>query len=363
MKPLPLEDLTDILHWVGHWGALRGARIFITGGTGFFGTWILATLLHADRMLDLQLRVLVLSRNPAAFALRHPELANSPSVRFIQGDVTSGPILVEPCDYVMHLATTAASETFHGEDQLKKLETLYFGTKNVLDFAVASGAKKVLFTSSGVAYGPIDQFPEGVPESYLGGPDLSRADSALGEGKRVAEYLCAYYGEKYGLNYAVARCFSFVGPLLPLDLHYAIGNFISNAIHRQDIQIRGDGTPLRSYMYIADAAAWLLVLLLSEKAQGTYNVGSSVSISLTDLANLMRETLNPACQVHIHKASRSGDGNFARSIYVPCTNRIKEDTGVELWTNLRIAVKKTAAHLKDEFNLNGSRTQNSKKLS
>jgi dTDP-glucose 4,6-dehydratase/UDP-glucose 4-epimerase len=342
MKPLPPDDLADIFQWVGDWRALQGARIFITGGTGFFGTWMLAALLHADRALDLHLRVTVLSRNPEAFATRHPELANSPSVRFVQGDVTGGPIPVEPCDYVMHLATTAASETFHGEDQLKKLETLYFGTRNVLNFAVASGAKKVLFTSSGVVYGPIDQFPEGVPESYLGGPDLHRADSALGEGKRVAEYLCAYYGEKYGLNCAIGRCFSFVGPLLPLDLHYAIGNFIFNAIHHQDIQIRGDGTPLRSYMYIADATAWLLRLLLSEKAVGVYNIGASKSIAVSELACMVRDVLAPTCEVRVQGASDHVQGNFQRSVYLPSVQRAKETLGVLEWTPLEMAIRKTA---------------------
>ena len=344
MKPLPLEDLKDILHWVGDWSVLQGARIFITGGTGFFGTWILSALLHADRALDLQIRVTVLSRNPEAFAIRHPELANSPSVKFLRGDVTGGPIPVGSCDFVMHLATTAASETFHGEDQLKKLETLYFGTKNVLDFAVDSGAKRVLFTSSGVVYGPIDQFPEGVPETYLGGPNLSRTDSALGEGKRVAEYLCAYYGEKYGLNYAIARCFSFVGPLLPLDLHYAIGNFIFNAIHHQDIQIRGDGTPMRSYMYIADAMAWLLRLLLSDKAGEAYNIGASKSIAVTDLAYKVQELLAPTSQVRIMGATEQLQGNFQRSVYHPCVQRSKEALNVHEWTPLESAIKRTAAY-------------------
>jgi len=344
MKPLPPEDLKDIFNWVGDWSALQGARIFITGGTGFFGTWMLAALLHADRELNLHIRLTVLSRNPEAFATHHPELANSPSLKFVQGDVTGGPILVEPCDYVMHLATTAASETFHGEDQLKKLETLYFGTKNVLDFAVASGAKKVLFTSSGVAYGPIDQFLEGVPESYLGGPDLSRADSALGEGKRVAEYLCAYYGEKYGLNFAIARCFSFVGPLLPLDLHYAIGNFISDAILHQDIQVRGDGTPVRSYMYIADATAWLLRLLMSDKAIGAYNIGSSKGIAVAKLAYMVQEVLSQNCDVRIMGASDNMQGNFQRSIYLPCVLRSKEALNVQEWTSLECAIKRTAAY-------------------
>jgi len=341
MKPLPPDDLADIFQWVGDWRALQGARIFITGGTGFFGTWMLAALLHADRELNLQIRLTVLSRNPEAFATRHPELANSPSLKFVQGDVTGGPIPVEPCDYVMHLATTAASETFHGEDQLKKLETLYFGTKNVLDFAVASGAKKVLFTSSGVVYGPIDQFPEGVTESYLGGPDLSRADSALGEGKRVAEYLCAYYGEKYGLNCVIARCFSFVGPLLPLDLHYAIGNFIKDAIAGRAIVVNGDGKPLRSYLYMSDAITWLISIMLKAGTGAIFNVGSSSPISIRELAQTVSRVLGEAKQVVVMSDAKQNTGNFNRSSYIPQRRKITEELQVQERISLLEGIRKT----------------------
>jgi len=306
---------------------------------------MLYALLHADRTLDLQIRVTVLSRNPEAFASRHPELANSPSLKFIRGDVKIGPIPVEPCDYVMHLATTAASETFHGEDQLKKLETLYFGTKNVLDFAVASGAKKVLFTSSGVAYGPIDQFPEGVPETYLGGPNLSRTDSALGEGKRVAEYLCAYYGDKFGLNFVIARCFSFVGPLLPLDLHYAIGNFIKDAVAGRAIVVKGDGQPLRSYLYISDAITWLISMMLKADTGAVFNVGSSSPISIRELALKVSRVLGEESQVEFISDTKQNTGNFNRSSYVPQCRKITEELQVQERISLLKGIRKTVNFL------------------
>jgi dTDP-glucose 4,6-dehydratase/UDP-glucose 4-epimerase len=245
----------------------------------------------------------------------------------------------------MHLATTAASETFHGEDQLKKLETLYFGTKNVLDFAVASGAKKVLFTSSGVAYGPIDQFPEGVPESYLGGPDLSRADSALGEGKRVAEYLCAYYGEKYGLNCAIARCFAFVGPLLPLDLHYAIGNFIKDALAGSAIVVNGDGQPVRSYLYMSDAITWLISMMLKADTGAVFNVGSSSPISIRDLANTVSRALSQENQIVVMSDAMQNTGNFNRSSYIPQRRKITEELQVQERISLLEGIRKTVKFL------------------
>src|SRR5207248_1604038 len=70
------------------WQSLRGARLFITGGTGFIGCWMLETLCRANDTLDLGVRATVLSRNPAGFAKKAPHLANHPALQWHQGDVS-----------------------------------------------------------------------------------------------------------------------------------------------------------------------------------------------------------------------------------------------------------------------------------
>src|SRR3989338_4961828 len=100
-----------------------------------------------------------------------------------------------------------------------------------------------------------------LPEEYFGAPYPADVKSAWGESKRAAEFICGYYADRYGLEIKIARCFSFVGPYLPLDIHYAVGNFIRDALKGGPLRIKGDGTPVRAYLYAADLAVWLWTIL------------------------------------------------------------------------------------------------------
>lgn len=342
MNSLPKADLDNIIALVDDWNQFKNARIFITGGTGLFGIWMVSALLKANLDFNLWLKITILTRNLDEFKSRHPTIASARNVHILIGDVVNFEFPQERYDYLFHFATTTASATFNGEDQLKKMEMLYFGTKHVLDFAVAAGVKKVLFTSSGVVYGAIGAERDGVAENYHGAPDVSRPDAALGEGKRIAEYLCAYYQEKYGIRYAIARCFSFVGPLLPLNLHYAIGNFIKNCIHNEEIVITGDGSPVRSYLYMGDATNWLIRLMLSDKNKSIHNVGSSRSISIENLARLTKDVLASKSKVTIKALQTSDVGNFARNFYIPDISLIKRDFKITESISLEKSIIKTS---------------------
>src|SRR5260370_33188789 len=100
----------------------------------------------------------------------------------------------------------------------------------------------------------------------MGAPDTMDANSAYGEGKRMAELLCAIYRKSYGIETKIARGFAFVGPYMQLDTHFAIGNFVSDSLAGQCIEVRGDGTPLRSYLYASDLMVWLWTILTRGKA-------------------------------------------------------------------------------------------------
>jgi nucleoside-diphosphate-sugar epimerase len=148
----------------------------------------------------------------------------------------------------------------------------------------------------------------------------------------------------YGLPLSIARCFSFVGAYLPLNIHYAIGNFIQNALFEDAITVRGDGTPLRSYLFAGDLVNWLITQLLHGQTRQIYNVGSDRMVGLGDLAHLVRDVIAPNKPVNILGHSTGGP----RSCYVPNVDKAKRDMGLEIWTSLDQAVIQTAEAAKLE---------------
>lgn len=339
------QDLAGITSRLdGLWDGLRNESIFITGGTGLFGRWLLESLAYANRELQLNLKVTVLTRNAQAFKAKAPHLANDPAIDFHHGDVRDFPFPKRHYSYIIHGATTSAEETFRGEDPLCKFDTLVAGTRHTLDFAAQCQVKRFLFLSSGVAYGVPPAGIDFITEAYSGAPDTTDVDSALGQAKRTAEFLCTYYAQKNGWEYSIARCFSFVGPFLPLDIHYAIGNFIDQALFEDEITVKGDGSPVRSYLYMADLVGWLLTLLLNGKSGQIYNVGSDQAISISELAHLVRDVVSPDKTVRVLGQPDFSVGNTVRNRYVPDIAKIRNEFGLNVWTQLPDAIRLTALH-------------------
>lgn len=318
--------------------------MFITGGTGFVGRWLLEYLAYAHDRHALDLRVTVLTRDRAAFAGGHHAVAHlldHPAIRFVAGDVRGFDFPDGRFSHVIHGAHTTARATFNREDPLVQFDTACAGARRVLDFAVQAGARRFLMLSSGSVYGPPPAGMTGIPEDFPGAPLPCDVGAALNHGKRAAEFLCAYYGQRHGLETAIARCFSFIGPGLPLDIHYAVGNFIRDALWGDAVIVNGDGSPLRSYMDVGDLLVWLLAMLTRAPSGAVYNVGSDAPISILDLATRVRDLLAPDKPLRV----LGRDGVAAgRNIYLPDTRRARDELGLELWTSLDDSIRNTARH-------------------
>jgi len=332
-----LREMTDHL-----WLMLRNQSIFMTGGTGLFGRWLIESMCEANQRLGANIRATILTRNIGQIMAGAAKAYHNPAITLVPGDVADFAFPAAKFSKIIHMAATSAQETFNGADQLAKFHMLADGTERVLQFAAECGAEKILFTSSGVVYGACPANLQTIPETYASAPDTTDVLSSLAQGKRAAEFLCAYYADKYQYDYTVARCFSFVGPGLPFDLHYAIGNLIGHALAGETLTIRGDGTPVRSYLYRDDLIVWLLTLLLDGKHGRVYNVGSDTGICIKDLAYLIRDTLNPSLDVNILNVDGNGVGNFARLRYVPDVRRARSELNLDVWTPLETAIRKTA---------------------
>jgi len=338
--PIPDRDLDHILrHTEPLWPLLRNARLFITGGTGFFGVWMLESLAQANTLLELDVRATVLSRNPDRFRENHPTLGGNPMYDWLRGDVTDFVFPGGTFTHIIHAATDVDAG-LNADAPLVMLNTIIHGTRRVLDFSARCGARDLLFTSSGAVYGRQPPQMLGIPEEFSGGPDVSDPNSAYAEGKRTAELLCAIHTRSSGVRTKIARCFAFVGPHLPMDRHLAVGNFLGDAAAGREITVAGDGRPYRSYLHAADLAIWLWTILLHGMPGRPYNVGSEEAVSIRELAARVA-TFSPYPRQRIRVLSPEGEGPAAR--YVPSTARAEAELGLRCFIPLDDAIDRTLA--------------------
>jgi nucleoside-diphosphate-sugar epimerase len=338
-KPLAAVDLDHILaHATPAFTSLRNANIFITGGTGFFGHWLLESLLHANTTLHLNARATVLTRSAAAFRAKSPHIASNPAITLLEGDIRSFAFPSEPHTHILHAATdSGGAQTNRPAYELA--ESILAGTQHVLRFALATRATRLLYTSTGAVYGRSTTLLH-TPETYTGAPDPLLLQSSYDEAKRMAEHLCIAYFANTSLAPVIARCFAFVGPHLPLDQHFAIGNFIGAALANKPIHIRGDGTPRRSWLYMADLAIWLWTMLTHGQPNRAYNVGSPDGMTIAEAAHLTAATLNPSLKIQI-----DGTPNPAAPLnsYVPDITRAHTELNLQVSIPLDEALRRTAA--------------------
>lgn len=327
------------------WEDLRRQTVLVTGATGFFGVWLVESFVWAWGRLGLGATLIALARDPSALVTKAPHLAGHPAVRLCAADVrTLTPALLRETagpggvSHVIH-AATAASAAMIEREPLLMLETITAGTQRTLEAAKALGARRFLLTSSGAVYGPQPPELTHLPETCLRGPDPTLPGSVYAEGKRVAELLCAVYASD-DFAPAIARCFAFLGPHLPLEAHFAAGNFLRDALAGGPIRVHGDGTPVRSYLYAADLAIWLWTILLRGAPYRAYNVGSEQAVSIAQLAQMVAETAEVVAPTTGNDAERARKGMIVRIArpeqpgvlpprYVPDTRRAREELGLE----------------------------------
>jgi nucleoside-diphosphate-sugar epimerase len=337
-RRLPDADLNHILrHTQGLWDELRNARLFVTGGSGFFGRWMLESLLWANRKLDLGLEAVVLTRDPVGFRQKAPHLTADPVVTLQAGDVRDFRLPDGEFTDIVHLAAETNTDMTDPPARVY-YDVIVHGTERVLQLAASSGARRLLLASSGAVYGSQPGDVELMPEDCGYAPLPQDLRAAYGQAKRCAEFLACAQAEWAETAVKIARCYAFVGPHLPLDSGYAVGNFIGDALGSGPIIVRGDGTSLRSYMYAADLATWLWAILLKGEGSRPYNVGSDHAVSVAQLAHEVAGLVRPPVEVRV--LGDGGCGGGGRN-YVPDVSRARHELGLQVTYSLQQALSRT----------------------
>lgn len=328
------DDLREALEHcsLGLVEELRGAQILITGGTGFLGSWLVDLLLKLEQCHGLGLHLTLLTRSVLTVAQRRPDWLDKVELSLIEGDVRYFKVGDSAYSHLVHAATDVS---YVRQSPLELADSIVEGSRHVLDIAARSGVRRYLYFSSGAVLGTLVG-PGAVTEESVLAPPVDALD-AYPNAKRYAEHMHLLAAREFGFELVIARGFAFAGPRMPLD-KFAIGNFIRDAARCLAPRLSGSGMSKRSYLYAADAAVWLLVLLTRGRDGQIYNVGSDHAVLLRDLARRAAELLgSPAPTIPEASAGESV------SSYVPDIRRVRDELGLEPSVGLDEIIRRTAA--------------------
>jgi nucleoside-diphosphate-sugar epimerase len=332
MNRLPARDLAEVTERVGaSWSALAGGHVLVTGAAGFVGSWMVESLLHASDELSLNVGVTALVRNGASFRGRFPHLIASPALQVLETDVRSFHAPVPPTHIVHAASATSPTRPDFNPDDI--IETIENGTRRVLDVARESATRRMLVISSGSVYDRKQRGPARIDEEHVTLEMGSTLAERFGVAKRNAERTAT----ATELDACIARIFAVHGPRLPLDGQFAVGQFLADALAGRAIKMSGDGSPVRTYLYAADMAAWCWTLLLRGSPRRAYNVGAEREHTIADAAEHVSRL--PAKGLKVERGFAATPLHPDR--FVPDTSRARDELGLEAWTGFEDGLART----------------------
>lgn len=308
MNEIVREDLKTICGGNLDWGKFQDSTVLITGAAGMLASYMVYTLAFLNEINPgLNIKILALCRDREKAKLKFGDFLDDSRFSIIGDDITKELKIKSEIDYIIHAASPASSQ-FYGTDPAGVIAPNVFGTKNLLDLAVEKGVKGFLFFSSGEVSGTIDKMLINEEDSgYLNHMDIR---SCYGESKRMGETLCKCWYYQHQVPTVAVRPEHTYGPTMDLENDQRVfSEFISAILNDRDIVMKSDGTPVRTFCYLADATDGFFRVLLEGNRGESYNVGNeSGRMSIGDLADLLVSMFPEKKLKVVYEARESGKG-------------------------------------------------------
>ncbi len=312
MRHLVVEqDLAQIAAERLPFSRLAGKSVLITGAAGFLPAYVVETLLYLNETRRLGIKIVGLVRGIEKARRRFAHYRGRHDLHLIAGDAARPPALPERIDFILHAASQASPKLF-GPDPIGTIAPNIFGTAALLD-AARRNKSVFLFFSSSEVYGRAAA--RRLREEQPGIVDPLDPRACYSESKRMGETLCASWHRQHGVRAVIARFFHTYGPGMALDDGRVFSDFVADASAGRDLVVRGDGKAVRSYCYLADAAAGCLTALLKGEPGAAYNIGNDrTEIDVWGLARRLTR-LFPEKGLRAVRSPRPRGSSYAASPY------------------------------------------------
>lgn len=315
---------------------LRGRTLFVTGGTGFIGSWLATFCAYLNDTYNFGVEFVSVARRQRRIEDRAPHLGGRRDIRYLLSDVRYLTEVPRNSTWVIHAAASPDARE-HASNPVETMDIIAAGTYRVLRAVEQCNLRMMLYLSSALVYGAQPADLDALPEDFVGKVDTTKLTSAYAEAKRYAETLCASGRSQSRTPLIVVRPFTFLGPFQSLDAPWAMSNFLYAALNGQPLKILGTGKTRRSYLYGSDAAFLLLRILCKGESGSTFNLGHPEGVSLSDVAALVVQHASRPLEVSVNTAR----GLAVESHLIPDMSRAMKSFDFVPSISLNDAIKRT----------------------
>ena len=258
---------------------IKDSTIFVSGGAGFIGSYVIEELLiHQPK------KIIILDNLIRGSFENMKGFINDPRIEFIEGDIRNNELLekcIEGSDYVFHMAALRINAC--AANQQEGFEVMIQATFNIANLCLKHKVKKIIYSSTASVYGLAQHFP--TPET----DNPYNNQTFYGGAKIWGEQLFRSYKFMHNMDYVALRYFNVYGSRMDTDGKYTevMIKWLDCIRDNKQPAIYGDGTDSMDFVHVKDIAHANVLALISDVTDEAFNVGDQIETSLSDLLNAL----------------------------------------------------------------------------
>ena len=346
------QDAASVAGRLGpHVGQLSGATVLVTGGGGFLGSSIAEAIAYVAEtgLTDVPPQLVLMSRLAPTDAHRLAHLRERPDVTWILGDLAeplAGPTQI---DFIVHAASPASPSEFLA-DPVGTAKANSAALMNLLETAGTHGTRSLLYLSSSEVYGSPSGDDIPTPEDYPGCVPFTEPRAWYAESKRFGETLCLAYHRQHGTPARIVRPFHLFGPGMRADDSRLIPAMMMRGVRGESFELAGAGTETRTYGYVTDGVAAILLALLAGCAGEAYNIGSGgPEDSVLDVTMRIAEVFGRAEDVAVATRRAEPGRQGTPNRVCPDVTKMRRELGYDFDVSLDEGLARTAMWFREVY--------------